>query len=146
MPTGDKARGLGTGVTVFEAFASYGQILASNTFLQMQGGTEQPTSTNDAPRALFGRVAIGKSVRQEHGFGRMWSPMLELLADRDLATGAKTSLDLLPQFQVTVNRRQHIRLNVGWQVPVSNRTGRSQQVVCYFLWDWFDGGLLDGWK
>jgi hypothetical protein len=76
----------------------------------------------------------------------MWSPMLELLADRDLATGAKTSVDVLPQFQVTVNRRQHIRLNVGWQLPVNNRTRRSKQVVFYFLWDWFDGGLLDGWK
>jgi hypothetical protein len=29
---------------------------------------------------------------------------------------------------------------------VTNREGRSKQVVFYALWDWFDGGLLDGWK
>jgi hypothetical protein len=72
--------------------------------------------------------------------------MIELLSDRDLADGAKTNLDLLPQFQVTLNRRQHIRVSAGLQLPVNNTTGRSKQVVFYFLWDWFDGGLQDGWK
>ena len=74
----------------------------------------------------------------------MWSPMVELLADRDLRTGAKTNWDVLPQFQVTLNRRQHIRANVGVRVPASNREGRSAQVVFYLLWDWFDGGLSGG--
>ena len=135
-----------TGVTTIEAFAAYGQILPSEMFLQAQGGTEQPTSTDTTPRALFGRVAFGKSFRQEGGLGRLWSPMIELLSDRDLTDGAKTNLDLLPQFQVTLNRRQHIRVSAGLQLPINNTTGRSKQVVFYFLWDWFDGGLLDGWK
>jgi hypothetical protein len=52
----------------------------------------------------------------------------------------------MPQFQVTLNRRQHIRVNAGLQVPVSNTAGRSKQVVFYLLWDWFDGGFLEGWK
>jgi mono/diheme cytochrome c family protein len=146
MPTGNKDKGLGTGVTTIEAFAAYGQILPSEMFLQAQGGTEQPTSTDTTPRALFGRVAFGKSFRQEGGLGRLWSPMIELLSDRDLTDGAKTNLDLLPQFQVTLNQRQHIRVSAGLQLPVSNTTGRSKQVVFYFLWDWFDGGLRDGWK
>ena len=146
MPTGNEAKGLGNGVTVFEAFASYGQILPANMFLQTQAGTEQPTRTDVTPRAVFGRMAVGKSFRQELGFGRLWSPMLEIVADRDLEDGARTNVDLLPQFQVTLNRRQHLRVNVGLQVPVSNTAGRPKQVVFYFLWDWFDGGLLDGWK
>jgi mono/diheme cytochrome c family protein len=146
MPTGNKAKGLGSGVTVFEAFAAYGQILPSHMFLQAQAGTEQPTSTRDTPRAVFCRAALGISGRQESGVGRMWSPMLELIADRDLEDGARTTVDLMPQFQVTINRRQHIRVNVGLQVPAANRAGRSKQVVFYFLWDWFDGGLLDGWR
>jgi mono/diheme cytochrome c family protein len=146
MPTGNKAKGLGSGVTVLEAFAAYGQILTSHMFLQAQAGTEQPTSTQDKPRAVFGRAALGTTLRQEHGVGRMWSPMLELITDRDLEDGARTSVDLMPQFQVTLNRRQHIRVSLGLQVPVANRTGRSKQVVFYFLWDWFDGGLLDGWR
>ena len=34
---------------------------------------------------------------------------------------------------------------VGVRVPANDREGRSTQVITYFLWDWFDGGLLDGW-
>jgi ribosomal protein S2 len=48
--------------------------------------------------------------------------------------------------QVTLNRRQHIMINVGVRIPVNERANRSTQVITYFLWDWFDGGLLDGWR
>jgi mono/diheme cytochrome c family protein len=146
VPTGNHAKGLGSGVTVFEAFAAYGQILPSRMFLQAQFGTEQPTSTEETPRAIFTRAALGTSFRQEAGIGRMWSPMLELITDRDLEDGAKTNVDIMPQMQVTINRRQHIRGSVGLQVPVANTSGRSKQIVFYLLWDWFDGGLLEGWR
>jgi len=146
IPTGSKADGLGSGTASIEAFAAYGQILPSNMFVQAQAGTEQPWSTRDVPRAVFGRVGVGKSLRQEMGLGRQWSPILELLADRDFEDGAKTNVDLLPQVQVTLSKRQHIRFNLGYQIPVNNTAGRSKQVVFYFLWDWFDGGFLDGWK
>ena len=145
-PTGNADKGLGAGTTAFEAFAAFGQLLPSNAFIQLQGGTEQPTDTEASPRTLFGRVAFGKSFREEGGLGRLWSPMVELLSDREFETGAKTNIDVLPQFQVTLSRRQHVRANVGLQVPVNNRTGRSTQLVFYLLWDWFDGGLLQGWK
>jgi mono/diheme cytochrome c family protein len=146
MPTGDKARGLGSGTTVFEAFGSYGQLLPASMFLQVQVGTEQPTSTEETPRAAFGHFVVGTRLRQELGFGRLWAPMLEVIADRDFEDGARTNFDLLPQFQVTLNRRQHVRANLGVQFPVNNTAGRSKQVLFYVLWDWFDGGLLDGWK
>ena len=90
------------------------------------------------------RVALGKTWT-EGAFGRAWTPMVELLASRDLADGAATHLDLAPQVQVSLNTRQHILLNVGVRVPVVARTGRSPEVVTYLLWDWFDGGFLDGW-
>jgi mono/diheme cytochrome c family protein len=146
LPTGNEAKGLGSGVTVFEAFAAYGQILPSRMFLQAQVGTEQPTSTENTPRALFGRAALGASFRQENGVGRMWSPMLEVITDRDLENNARTNVDLMPQFQVTLSRRQHVRASIGLQVPVANTAGRSKQVGFYLLWDWFDGGLLQGWR
>jgi len=146
VPTGNRDKGLGAGVAVFEAFGAYGQMLPANMFLQAQAGTEQPTSTDETPRSVFGRVAFGKSFREELGLGRLWSPMFELLSDRDLEDGAKTNLDALPQFQVTLSRRQHVRVNFGLQIPVTNTAGRPKQFVFYLLWDWFDGGLLDGWK
>jgi cytochrome c553 len=146
LPTGDKNKDLGSGVTIFESFASFGQLLPKNSFLQLQVGTEQPTHRDTAPAAVFGRAAIGTSFRQERGVGRMWSPMVELLADRDWVSGARTNFDVVPQFQVTLSRRQHVRANLGVRIPATNTAGRPVQVVFYLLWDWFDGGLLQGWR
>src|SRR5262245_33996188 len=53
LPTGNKQRGLGTGVTVFETFAAYGQLLPRNSFLQFQAGAELPTHQGDANKAVF---------------------------------------------------------------------------------------------
>jgi hypothetical protein len=146
FPTGNADRGLGSGVTTFGFFASVGQILPASSFVQFQIGTDQPTSTEQSPRTLFWRAAAGRSFRQESGLGRLWSPMLEVVSDRDFEEGATANIDVVPQFQVTLNRRQHIRVNVGLEIPATNRTGRSKQLVFYLLWDWFDGGLLEGWK
>ncbi len=146
LPTGSAAKGTGTGVTTFETFASYGQLLPAHFFFQGQMGADQPTHTETAPKSLFWRASLGKSFRQGGGLGRMWSPMVEVLADRDLVTGAKTNYDVLPEFQVTLNKRQHVRADIGVRIPATNTAGRPVQVVFYLLWDWFDGGLLEGWK
>jgi len=131
---------------VFEGFAAFGQRIGNATFVQGQAGGEFPTDTEKAPKAVFGRMAVGHMLRQDGGLGRMWVPMLELVADRDLEDGAKTNVDLVPEMQVTLNKRQHIRLGAGVQMPVNNREGRSKQFMFYVLWDWFDGGFFDGWK
>lgn len=146
LPSGNMDTGLGAGTTVFEAFAAVGQIFRAESFVQGQVGIEQPADTEIAPRAVFTRWAIGKSFRADRGLGRMWTPMLELLADRDLESGASANIDLVPQIQVTLNRRQHVRAAVGVQVPLTNRIDRAAQVGFYLLWDWFDGGFLAGWK
>jgi mono/diheme cytochrome c family protein len=146
LPTGNKDNGLGTGVTVFEAFGAFGQLFPSESFIQAQVGTDLPVDTAATRRAVFGRLAVGKSLRGGHSFGRLWTPMIELLADRDLVHGATTAIDLVPQTQVTLSRRQHVRVNVGVRVPVTHTAGRPVQVSFYLLWDWFDGRLLEGWK
>jgi hypothetical protein len=46
---------------------------------------------------------------------------------------------------VTLSRRQHIMASFGVRVPANNRAGRPVQVMFYLLWDWFDGGLREGW-
>jgi mono/diheme cytochrome c family protein len=145
LPAGNTAKNLGKGVTVFESFAAYGQVLPSDSHIQFQAGVELPTHTDDAPRAVFWRTAVGKSFSQDRGFGRTWTPMIELLADREFESGARTNWDVVPQFQVTLSRRQHIMANFGVRVPVNNTAGRPVQVMFYLLWDWFDGGLREGW-
>jgi mono/diheme cytochrome c family protein len=146
LPTGNRSKGLGTGVLFFETFASYGQLLPKQCFFQFQSGIELPTRPEEASRAAYWRTLFGKSLRQGSGFGRMWTPMVELLADRELESGQKTNWDLLPQFQVTLSARQHIRANIGIRLPVNDAGIRPKQIMFYLLWDWFDGGLRDGWK
>ena len=145
FPTGNQEHQLGSGVTNFEVFAAYDQLLPAKTFVQFQGGSELSMDTATVPTAIFWRTALGKSFNQDHGLGRMWSPMVEFLADRDLETGARTNWDIMPEMQVTLSKRQHIRANVGVRMPVTNTAGRSTEVLFYLLWDWQDGKLTKGW-
>ena len=146
LPTGNKSKDLGTGLTTFEVFGSFGQKLTTSSFIQVQGGAELPVHpTDEVPKAAFLRTAIGKTLAQEGGFGRAWTPMVEFVADRDLLMGAKTNWDIVPEVQVTLSRRQHIRAAFGIQTPINNTDGRSVAAVFYMLWDWFDGPLKAGW-
>ena len=145
LPTGKETLGLGKGVTVFEPFVALGQILPRNMFLHGQVGAELPTDRGKAKAELFLRAAVGVTVEQGR-FGRAWSPMVEVLQARELEAGAAAEWDLLPQMQVTLNKRQHLMVNGGVRIPVTGRdAGRRTQAIMYFLWDWFDGGLRDGW-
>lgn len=145
LPVGNKARGLGSGVTTFETFAAFGQLLPAKTFIQAQVGADLPTHTDTVPQSMFFRAALGKSFNQNGGLGRQWSPMVEFVADRDLATGARTNWDVVPECQVTLSARQHVRANLGIRIPATNTAGRPVQLMFYLLWDWQDGKLTEGW-
>jgi len=144
FPTGNEEKGLGSGVTKVEPFVAFGQILPAEAFLHLQGGAELSTNRGRSNHEAFWRVALGRSFRQGR-FGRMWSPMVEVLGARELASDEHTNWDLLPQVQVTLSTRQHIMANVGVSFPVNRRQGRDTRLLFYFLWDWYDGGLFQGW-
>ena len=114
--------------------------------MQVQVGTDQPIHPDISPRTFFWRLNAGKSVRQDGGLGRLWSPMIEVVGDRAFAAGEAMDVEVVPQMQVTLSRRQHVRANAGLRIPASNREGRSKVFVFYLLWDWFDGGLFEGWR
>jgi hypothetical protein len=144
LPTGSSKRGFGKGVAMFEPSVALGQILPADAFFQFQGGFELSTNTNRAEHEAFWRTVAGRTFTQGR-FGRAWSPMVEALGWRELAEGHRVRWDLVPQMQVTLNTRQHVMLNVGVRIPVSDRDGRSTSLAVYLLWDWFDGGLFEGW-
>jgi len=145
LPTGNKERGFGTGTTTFETFAAFDQLFSTNTFIQTQFGAELPRHTNIAPQSIFFNTAVGQSFAADHGLGRLWSPMVEFVAARDLVDHPKTDWDVVPQMQVTISKRQHIKADLGVRVPVNNAAGRQIQIVFYLLWDWQDGRLNEGW-
>jgi hypothetical protein len=145
-PTGNSKYGFTNGTTTFEPFAAFDQLFTTNTFLQFQFGADLPYRTDITPQSLFWRAAIGQTFAGEHRLGRLWSPMVEFLAVRDLKDGAKTNWDVLPEMQVTISARQHVRVDLGVRTPVTNTAGRDKQLVFYVLWDWADGKLWEGWK
>lgn len=89
------------------------------------------------------RTAIGRTWTTDGPFGRAWTPMIEVLGAKELGGGASSQWDLVPQFQVTLNTRQHIMANFGFRVAVTDSSLRDTQFVFYLLWDWFDGSLTE---
>ena len=144
-PTGDPAKGSGGASTAFETFAAYGQLLPSESFFQLQSGVELPVHPDKISRAYYLRTALGKSFSAGGGFGRRWTPMTEFIADRDIATGARTNWDILPELQIPLSKRMHILGNIGIRIPVNHTRERPRQLMFYLLWDWVDGGLTEGW-
>ncbi len=144
LPTGDRDDGFGTGTVVVEPFVAFGRALPSDAFFQLQGIVELPTQSDKAEREALWRAVLGKTWT-EGEWGRAWSPMVEILGARELESGASTEWDLVPQMQVTLNTRQHVMLNVGARLPVTQTDVRDPQILVYLLWDWFDGGFFDGW-
>ncbi len=145
LPTGDEDRGLGKGTAVLEPFALYGQILPGDSFFQAHVFAEFPVE-DDFEDEIGWRGVLGRTFATEGGFGRTWTPMIEVLGGRELASDAQTSWDIVPQMQVSLSQRQHVLGAFGARIPVTDSDTRDTQFVFYILWDWYDGGLRDGWR
>jgi mono/diheme cytochrome c family protein len=143
FPTGDAARGLGNGHYVFEPFAMLGQVLPGNAFLQVHGGLEIPSDTSVSKEAYL-RSAAGFSHLADRGFGRAWSPQVEVLFARPF--GGAAEWDVVPQMQVTLSKIQHVSVAGGVRIPLNQRKERDVAIVTYLLWDWFDGPFTRFWK
>ena len=130
---------------MFEPFLALGQEWPGNLFLHMQTGAEIPAKdTSGVESEGFVRTALGRSLVWGD-FGRSFTPMVEAVVFRELKGGVPTSLDLVPQVQISLSRRQHVLASLGASFPTANREGRSPQAMFYVLWDWFDGGLFEAW-
>lgn len=144
LPTGNETKGFGNGHTVLEPFLTTGQLLEWDAFAQLQTGLELPLGGGGGEKEGFLRLAVGRTFTAGGEWGRAFSPMMEFLGSGELEGGA-WKWDLLPQVHFTLNRRQHVMANVGVRLPLIEREGRRPQLVFLVLWDWFDGGLLEGW-
>jgi len=144
LPTGKEELGLGNGFTIYEPFAMWGQMLPRNSFLQLHGGVEVPSDSTKGATEAYLRTAIGTTFAQNRGFGRQWSPQIEVLWARP--EGGTSEWDLVPQLQITLSKIQHVVVSVGARIPVNEREERRTQGLVYLLWDWFDGGFFKYWK
>ena len=53
--------------------------------------------------------------------------------------------DIMPEIQVTLSPRQHIRADIGVRTPITDTADRNPQIYFYILWDWADGHFWNGW-
>lgn len=145
LPSGSQDKELGKGTFVFEPFVSAGFALPGDSFVHVQTGVELPADTEKAHNEFFWRGVFGTTFTAGR-WGRAVSPMVEVLGVTEFKDEETVNeLDLLPQVQITLNTRQHIMASFGVRFPVNRTAGRPTQVIFYLLWEWFDGGLFDGW-
>jgi len=144
LPTGDEDEGFGNGTTVFEPYFASGHLLPDDYFLQFQGGMELPTDDDHVQDEAFWRMVVGRALavgRYESG----WSPMVGILGSKNVETGDDAHWDIVPQLQIALNRRQHVRLAFGARIPLNDTDTRETLFAVYLLWDMFDGGFFEGW-
>jgi mono/diheme cytochrome c family protein len=146
LPTGDSNRNFGAGTATFEPFLAYDQLLGERNFFQFQLGGDVTFDATKSPRSLFFNVAAGRSMAPDHGLGRLYTPMVEFVGTHDYTPGAGTDLNIVPEMQVTLSKRQHIRAAAGVSAPVTNTAGRKPQITFYVLWDWAEGHFWNGWR
>jgi mono/diheme cytochrome c family protein len=144
LTTGKEDRGLGNGFTVYEPFAMFDQAIGASSFVQLHGGYEIASDRTKGENEAYLRSAFGYTVAQDKGFGRAWTPMAEVLLAKP--EHGVTEWDVVPQMQVSLSKLQHILVSVGVRVPLNERDERKPELLTYFLWDWFDGGLFEFWK
>jgi len=142
LPTASETDGWGSGHATFEPFLTAGQALPGDSFFQFQGGFAIPNNSA-ANKEAFSRFVLGRTFTRPSG--REFSPMVEVLGAKELVDGEVMQWDILPEMQITLSTRKHIRTNVGVRIPLTNGGARKTQFLFYLLWDWFDGGLLQGW-
>jgi hypothetical protein len=143
LPTGKERLGMGGGNFVFEPAILLGQPLGPAGFVHFQGGAEVPLVEDGTPE-VFWRLAYGYPFTQGR-FGRAWTPMVEVLGWIDAEAGATARWDLAPQLQFSLSTRQHIALCLATRIPLEPGNDRAIGVWAYLLWEWFDGGFLEGW-
>jgi mono/diheme cytochrome c family protein len=144
LPTGDEDEGFGKGTTVFEPYLAYGKIFPEDYFVQLQSGFELPCDDDHAQDEVFWRIATGRIFGLGR-YGSSWAPMVEILGSKNIDNGNDAEWDIVPELQIALNRRQHVRLAIGVRLPLNHTDERNPVYGIYLLWDTFDGGFFEGW-
>lgn len=78
-------------------------------------------------------------------------PALEVVAEVPFHRGHgpdrvdAVQVSVLPQARIGLNKRGNIALNVGVELPVNQTDRYDWRAYLYFIWDFADGGLFEGW-
>ena len=132
----------------FLPYLAFGKVLSPQWTLQGSGRLKFDLEDSDA-----GSGELAGIVHWVHSdWGRAVFPALEVVAEVPFERGDgpdrkdAVQWSLLPQARIGLNKRGNIALNAGVEVPVNDRDLRYDwRAYLYFIWDFADGGLLEGW-
>jgi mono/diheme cytochrome c family protein len=131
----------------FLPYIAFGKILSDSWTLQGSGRLKLDLENSDNSSAELATAIHW--VDPPHP--RSVFPGLELVAEVpfERGTGASRKQEvqwsIIPQARIGLNKRGNIALNAGVELPLNDRDRYDWRAYIYFIWDFADGGLTEGW-
>ena len=128
-------------------YLAFGKILGDAWTLQGSGRLKLSLEDSDHSSAEFASI-----VHWVHSpWPRNVFPALELVAEVPFERGsgpnrkASVQWSALPQVRIGLNKRGHVALNAGVELPLNDRDRYDWRAYLYLIWDFADGGFFEGW-
>jgi len=131
----------------FLPYLAFGKVLSDAWTLQGSGRLKFDLEDSDKSSAEFAGIVHWVNAPRP----RWVFPALELVAEVPFERGEgpdrkeAVQLSVLPQARIGLNKRGNIALNVGVELPLNDRDRYDWRAYVYFIWDFADGGLFEGW-
>ena len=128
-------------------YIAIGKVL--NDSFTFQGHTRLKLDLEDSDAGSAELAGILHWVHSE--WPRRVFPGLEVVAEIPFDRGDgitrqdAVQFSMVPQARVGLNKRGNIALNLGLELPVNESERYDWRAYVYFIWDFADGGLLEGW-
>lgn len=141
VPLNDKAN------WEFLPYLAFGKILSDAWTLQGSGRLKLDMENSDNSNAELAAVVHWVDAPQP----RWVFPALEVVAEVPFERGSSPNRtdavhwSILPQARIGLNKRGNIALNAAVELPLNERDRYDWRAYIYFIWDFADGGLLEGW-
>lgn len=128
-------------------YLAFGKILNEHWTLQSSSRLKLDLEDSDQSSAEFAGVVHWLHTEKP----RSIFPGLELVAEVPFERGSgpdrkdAVQWSVLPQARIGLNKRGNIALNTGLELPLNDHDRYDWRAYVYFIWDFADGGLFEGW-
>ncbi len=128
-------------------YLAFGKILSDEWTLQSSGRLKLDVENSDNSSAELAGVVHWVHTEKP----RSIFPALELVAEIPFERGTgpdrkdAVQFSILPQARIGLNKRGNIALNTGLELPLNDTDRYDWRAYVYFIWDFADGGLFEGW-
>ena len=132
---------------LFLPYLAYGKILSDAWTLQSHARIKFDLEDSDKHVAEFAGILHWTDAPRP----RWVFPGLEVVAEVPFERGEEPNRkeaiqwSVLPQARIGLNKRGNIALNFGVEFPLNDRDRYDWRAWLFFIWDFADGGLREGW-